>query len=91
MDLGALVPLPALKTLCGYGEFQFGMAVCPTLGLLVTSEDNNNNNTLSVFALPRSSGAGAGSGAGLALVCTLRGSRQCRWAAASSLRPAVHW
>jgi hypothetical protein len=70
MDLGALVPLPALKALCGYG---YGMAICPFLGLLVTSEDNDN--TLSVFALPRSSGAGAGvgAGAGLALVCTLGG------------------
>ncbi len=67
MELGALVPLPSLKTTCGTG---LGMAVCPTLGLLVTS---NRNNTLSVFALPRSIGAGAGAGAGLALVCTLGG------------------
>ncbi len=68
VDLGALVPLPALKTRCGSG---FGMAACPTLGLLVTSD--HKDNTLSVFALPRSSGAGAGAGAGLALVCTLGG------------------
>ena len=47
------------------------MAACPALGLLVTS--NTDYNTLSVFALPRSSGAGAGAGAGLALVCTLGG------------------
>jgi hypothetical protein len=53
------------------------MAACPALGLLVTS--NHNDNTLSVFALPRSSGvgggagAGAGGGAGLARVCTLGG------------------
>jgi hypothetical protein len=47
------------------------MAVCPALGLLVTS--CYSDNTLSVFALPRSSGAGAGAGAGLALVCTLGG------------------
>jgi hypothetical protein len=49
------------------------MAACPVLGLLVTS--NFIDNTLSVFALPRSSGAGAGAGvgAGLARVCTLGG------------------
>jgi hypothetical protein len=51
------------------------MAVCPTLGLLVTS--NSDDNTLIVFALPHSSsvcaGAGGGAGAGLALVCTLGG------------------
>jgi hypothetical protein len=49
------------------------MAACPALGLLVTS--NCSDNTLSVFALPRSSGAGAGAGAGagLARVCTLGG------------------
>jgi hypothetical protein len=70
VGLDALVPLPALKTRCGVGV---GMAACPALGLLVTS--NHNDNTLSVFALPRSSGAGAGAGAGagLALVCTLGG------------------
>ncbi len=69
MDLDTLVPVPALKTGCGRG---FGMAACPALGLLVTS--NCKDNTLSVFALPRSSGAGAaGAGASLALVCTLGG------------------
>jgi hypothetical protein len=68
VDVGALVPLPALKTRCGGG---FGMAACPALGLLVTS--NHNDNTLSMFALPHSSGAGTGAGAGLALVCTLGG------------------
>jgi hypothetical protein len=70
VGLDALVPLPALKTRCGRGV---GMAACPVLGLLVTS--NHKDNTLSVFALPRSSGAGAGAGAGagLALVCTLGG------------------
>jgi hypothetical protein len=47
------------------------MAACPILGLLVTS--STKDNTLSVFALPGSSGAGAGAGAGLALVCTLGG------------------
>ncbi len=70
VGLDKLVPLPALKTDCGRGV---GMAACPALGLLVTS--NHNDNTLSVFALPRISGAGAGAGAGvgLALVCTLGG------------------
>ena len=68
VGLDALVPLPALKTRCGLGV---GMAACPALGLLVSS--NIIGNTLSVFALPRSSGAGAGAGAGLALVCTLGG------------------
>ncbi len=70
VGLDALVPLPALKTTCGRGV---GLAACPALGLLVTS--NFSDNTLSVFALPRSSGAGAGAGAGagLALVCTLGG------------------
>ncbi len=70
VGLDALVPLPALKTRCGLGV---GMAACPALGLLVTS--NREDNSLSVFALPRSSGAGAGAGAGagLALVCTLGG------------------
>jgi hypothetical protein len=65
------VPLPALKTHCGHGV---GMAVCPTLGLLVTSNDRDN--TLSVFALP-SGGIGGGvqvhAGAGLEHVCTLGG------------------
>ena len=50
------------------------MAVCPTLGLLVTS--SHSEHTLSVLALP-SSGAGAGADAGaspgLARVCTLGG------------------
>ena len=47
------------------------MAVCPTLGLLVTS--NTSDNTLSVFALARSISAGAGAGSSLAIVCTLGG------------------
>jgi hypothetical protein len=68
VDLDALVPLPALKTRCGEG---YGMAACPALGLLVTS--NVNDNKLNVFALPRSSGAGAGAGAGLVLLFTLGG------------------
>ena len=71
MELGSLVSLPALKTKVGRGEG--GLAVCPTLALLVTS--NWENNTLSVFALPRTIGAaaGAGAGTGLSLVCTLGG------------------
>ena len=70
VELGALVPLPSLMTKVGEG---MGMAVCPTLGLLVTS--NTWDNTLTVFALSRSigAGAGAGAGAGLARVCTLGG------------------
>jgi hypothetical protein len=74
VELGALVPLPSLRTNVGK---EMGMAVCPTLGLLVTS--NTGDNTLSVFALPRTIGAGAGAGAGggagcdLARVCTLGG------------------
>jgi hypothetical protein len=74
-----MVPLPALKTWCGPGV---GLAVCPTLGLLVTSDWAEN--TLSVFALPSGCssasavapmgaprGAGAGAGAGLVRVSTL--------------------
>jgi hypothetical protein len=64
VSLDAVVPLPALKTTCGWGV---GMAACPVLGLLVTS--SHNHNTLNVFELQRSSGAGAGP----ALVCTLGG------------------
>jgi hypothetical protein len=66
-----LLPLRFLETHCGYGV---GVAVCPVLGLLVTT--NICDDTLSVFALPRGSSAGvagAGAGAGLALVCTLGG------------------
>jgi hypothetical protein len=81
MSLSDLVPLPALVTRCGRGV---GLAVCSTLGLLVTS--NTIENTLRVFALPSGwpstsdvvpigapRGAGAGAGAGLALLCTLGG------------------
>jgi hypothetical protein len=71
VDLETLVPLPALKTRCGRG---LGLAACPALGLLVTS--NFNDNTLRVFTLPRtgtSYGAVAGTSASLALVCTLGG------------------
>jgi hypothetical protein len=64
VSLDKLRPLPALKTACGHG---MGVAACPALGLLVTSNDKDN--TLSVFDLRRSSGTGAG----LALVCTLGG------------------
>ena len=71
VDVGTLIPLPSLKTKCGSG---MGMAVCPALGLLVTS--NHDDNTLSVFTLP-GTGAGAsasaGTSAGMALVCTLGG------------------
>jgi hypothetical protein len=80
------VPLPSLKTACGKG---YGLAACPALGLLVTSDCDRN--TLSVWRLPGdarggggafgaagpSAGAGAdasaGGGGGLRLVCTLGG------------------
>jgi hypothetical protein len=74
-DLQGLMPLPTITTECGEGV---GLAACPTLGLLVTS--NRDNNTLSVFSLRRSgegagagAGAGAVAGAGLALEYTLGG------------------
>ncbi len=65
--LTALVPLPALKTPCGGG---LGLAACPALGLLVTSDIDKN--TLSVWRLPggasggaaASGGTGASTGAG---------------------------
>ena len=67
MDLDALLPAPALSTQCGRG---CGLAVCPTLGLLVTS--NFDDNTLSVFALPGSSHDALGlHRSGLTRVCTL--------------------
>jgi hypothetical protein len=50
------VPLPSLKTQCGAG---FGLAACPALGLLVTSDDKMN--TLSVWDV--SGGADVGGGA----------------------------
>ncbi len=68
MSLGDLVPLPALKTRCGAG---MGMAACPTLGLLVTS--NSEDNTLTVFNLPQSLSTGLRAGMGLVPVCTLGG------------------
>ncbi len=56
--LTTLVPLPALKTQCGPG---YGLAACPTLGLLVTSDKETN--TLSVWELPGgASGSGGASG-----------------------------
>jgi hypothetical protein len=71
VDVGTLVPLPTLKTECGSG---MGMAVCPALGLLVTS--NHHDNNLSAFTLPgigAGASASAGARAGLARVCTLGG------------------
>ena len=69
MDLDALPPAPALKTQCGCG---YGMAVCPTLGLVVTSNDYLD--TLTVFALPGSScDAARARRVGLTYVCTLGG------------------
>ena len=68
VDLTAFVHVPALKTHCGRGV---GLAACPTLGLLVTS--NYRDNTLSVFALPAVGASASASAAGLPLVCTLGG------------------
>ncbi len=72
MELSDLVPVPSLKTECGGG---FGLAACPSLGLLVTSDKDSN--TLSVWSLPGGGGGdgsgGAGGGSGLARVCTLGG------------------
>ena len=66
--------LPALKTMCGQG---FGLAVCRSLGLVVTS--NVDDNSLSVFALPDTSALDsallidgpASSAGGLQLIATL--------------------
>ena len=68
MSLGDLVPLPSLMTTCGCG---IGMAVCPALGLLVTSDSTGN--TLSVFTLPQSISTPSVTCRGLALLCTLGG------------------
>ncbi len=80
------MPLPSLKTDCGRG---YGLAACPVLGLLVTSDSDKN--TLSGWGVPggasdwgtsagpgTTAGAGAGGasacgGGGLPLVCTLGG------------------
>ena len=66
--------LPALNTKCGQG---FGLAVCRSLGLVVTS--NVDDNSLSVFALPDTSaldsalliGGPASIAGGLQLIATL--------------------
>ncbi len=70
VDVATLVPLPGLKTECGTARAGFGMAVCPALGLVVTS--NHHDNTLSVSTLPHTD-VSYGAGAGLAHVCTLGG------------------
>ena len=62
MSLGDLVPLRSFKTICGGG---IGVAVCPALGLVVTS--NCIGNTLSVFTLPQSISTPSASDTGLAL------------------------
>ncbi len=59
--LDALVPLPALQTPCGFG---FGLAACPVLGLLVTSDAGKN--TLSVWGLPGGASGGRGGASGRA-------------------------
>ena len=63
-----LMAVPQYSTACGTGR---GMAACPSLGLLVTSEYTNN--TLSVWSIPSDGGGGAGTGAGLTRVCILGG------------------
>ncbi len=76
------MPLPSLLTECGKG---LGLAACPALGLLVTSDKDKN--TLLVWGLPGGAsggggasaeaggggGAPAGGGGGLRLVCTIGG------------------
>jgi hypothetical protein len=54
--MDVLVPLASLSTWCGRG---CGVAVCPALGVLVTS--NVDDNTLNVFSLPTDVG-GRGQG-----------------------------
>ena len=69
MDLGSLMPLPRLRTVCGVG---YDVAACPTLGLLVTS--NCEDNSLSVYRLPTSVASSMcqeRGESGLALMCTL--------------------
>ena len=68
MEFGKLVPVPQYTTACGKG---CGLAACPSLGLLVTSDYSHN--TLFVWSLSSGGGAGAGSGSGLTCVCTLGG------------------
>jgi hypothetical protein len=53
-----LVPLPALSTACGPG---YGVAACPALGLLVTSDYHKC--VLSVWALPGGAWVGVVEGA----------------------------
>ena len=63
--------VPALRTPCGDG---LGLAVCPALGLLVTS--NSDDDTLSVFDLPARDTAfinRPGGDTGMQRVCTLGG------------------
>jgi hypothetical protein len=70
MDPGAVVLVHALTTQCGWG---IGLAVCPTLRLLVTSDDEGA--ALRVFSLPDTGGACAigGTASGLVRLCTLGG------------------
>ncbi len=49
MNLDAVFPLPHLETHCGNG---MGLAVCPALGLVATT--NIDRNSLTVFVLPPS-------------------------------------
>ena len=71
MHLSKWAPVPQYKTACGWG---CGMAACPSLGLLVTSDTDNN--TLSVWSLPGLDAEGRPSvgrcsGSGLVRQCIL--------------------
>ena len=71
MEFVNLMPVPRYRTACGKGS---GLAACPSLGLLVTSDCDSN--TLSVWSIPSDGGGvgtGAGCASGLARVCTLGG------------------
>jgi hypothetical protein len=62
-EFDLLQPCPQLQTQTGEG---CGLAACPSLGVLVTSDQDKN--TLSVWSIPE-----CGQGGGLKLVCTLGG------------------
>ena len=51
------VPLPSLKTECGKG---LGLAACPALGLLVTSDKDKNTLLPVVWGLPGGASGGGG-------------------------------
>ncbi len=63
-----MYPKPTLKTQCGKG---CGVAACPALGLLVTSDSDKN--TLSVWGLPDGASGGSGGVSGGAGVSAAAG------------------